>query len=158
MGDDSDGKDTQVLPRKDTPFDMEGTEEMDRSVLLARLQADQPRKGSEPQSVPSARDTIQHTAVSEATRPTEPVGVVGTRFDPTQHYVVPDSLIEQSRDDSHGAEDDDLPTTTFSMETLLEFDAVVDQEGRIALPRSALNGRFGRGAKIRVVAHVIEDE
>ena len=140
---------------------MEGTEEMDRAALLARLHADQHSKkepvarDSSEAVAPMSRDTIQHAAIGEQTRPTEPVP---SKFEPTQHYEVPNSLIAQSRAEAlDDDDDDDLPTATFSMESMLEFDAMVDEHGRIALPQSALKGRFGRGAKIHIVAQIIED-
>ncbi len=154
MSDDSDANDTQVLQRKDTPFENEGTEEIDRSALLARLQGDQhspkePTRDSGEVVAPGLRDTEQHGTIPERTRSDTPT--LAAKFQPTQHYTVPDTLLEQSRSV------EDQATTTFSTESLLEFEAVIDEYGRIALPDSALRGRFRRGARVRIVAHVLDD-
>lgn len=166
-----DPQDTQVLKQKDTPISLEGTAEMDRPTLLARLQADAQRR-NEPQPpresaevVSANRDTEQHAAITERTRPSEPH--LHAKNLPTQHYVVPDSLLEQANNTSTRStlevaleplddDVDDYPTTTFSMDAILEFEAVVDAHGRIALPDSALQGRFGRGARLKIVAHVVD--
>ena len=44
------------------------------------------------------------------------------------------------------------------MDAFLEFEAVVDAYGRIALPESALKGRFGKGARLKVVVHSLDSD
>jgi hypothetical protein len=110
--------------------EIEGTEEMDRAALLRRLRGD--KGGDDPHSTPTVR----------------------TAGPSTQHYQVPDSLLAQARDPY---DDDDLPTSSFSMDELLEFEAVVDQHGRVALPGSAVAGRFGPGTVLKVIARPKDD-
>lgn len=172
---DDDAKDTQVLPKEEAGFlDMEGTEEMDRAALLARLQADAVSRTKEPAPIresseivsPGHRDTTQQPAITDKTIATD--AHPKATPDPTQHYVVPDSLLKQSRDTQaetvevpimRGDEepDDDLPTTTFSMDSFFEFEGIVDDHGRIALPESAVRGKVRRGSRLKVVVYVLED-
>lgn len=157
---DDDAHDTRVLPREHTAIDFEGTAELDRAALLAALSRD--RGPGLPAKPPSARrDTEQTVAIGEQTMPTS---AGAPRHDVTQHYQVPHSLLEQARQEFETIEvempeedDDDLPTANFSMDSFVEFEAVIDAEGRIALPASALKGRFGAGTRLFVVARLADE-
>lgn len=165
-------------------FGAEGTEELDQAALLAHLEEDsqhtlqfervEPGDPREPTAVPYRRsnaDTVASPAVPATTVPE-----TRARPGPTVHRIVPDALLARAQRD----EDDEslqvpaaryMPTipieavihdagegtSTFSTRDVLEFDAVIDGSGRVALPSSAVAGRFKPGAMVRIVAVPSDD-
>jgi len=181
--DDSDGKDTQILPAVDSaPKDLEGTVEMDRDALLRRLQADARARHKsaydeetfEGEYVPDPTEqvprTLQMEAVEEETSPSKTTRVPAIDVK-TQHYQVPDSIMDRLR-----AAPDDLHTLDVSLELIqaatgrasrptqplessdvAEFQAFIDDRGRIVVPTSLVAARFKPGARVHVVVSLVED-
>ena len=162
----------------------EGTEELDQAALLRRLQADskhtlpvQPVETRPPVHQADAfgfrrppsdiRDTVQSPPVVQSTTP-----MPAKNAEPTQHYTVPESLLAQEQLPSRQIPTairnlptipieaivmDGEGTSTFSNVQILEFEAMVDSDGRIALSTSALSGHYRPGTRVKVVMVPTED-
>lgn len=169
---DSENSETEVLPGPDVaPGDLEGTLEMDREALIARIQADR-RGGADADSADESDEseraqTLQVPSVSEDTQPTKTAKLPAVS-DKTQDYDVPDSVMEELRkenlhtldipleaiDDAH----EDRTTNVIAEDEIVEFTAIVDRNGRVQLPDSVLRGRYKPGRRVFVVMRLAEQK
>lgn len=163
----SEGKDTEVLPVVDAPpSELEGTLETDRGALFRRLRSDQ--KQGEGYEKPVDReafrelcDTVQLPAIGEVTRPTGVAdGVVQGQH--TEHYEVPDALMDRLRETAENTTRSisyDRTTRPFSSDELYEFVAVIDESGRITIPQTIFDAEtIERGATVKVVMRLFDGE
>lgn len=182
---DEDAKETKILPAIDRPpRDLEGTVEMDRKSLMHKLESDS-RSVKEPaiprppedadeyveDATESVPDTMRLAAVEPDTTPSKTAQVAAVPGK-TQHYDVPESVMNQMRHDA------DMNTMDVALELLEdvsksakdwpsqekhrpeelgEFRAIIDQKGRIVVPERLLQGRFPRGVKVHVVVRVVDE-
>lgn len=166
---DSDGSDTDVLPGVDvTPADLEGTVEMDREALIARIQSDRRARSGEKAEGGAEQEsdgakTVRVPSVDEETKPTTTVKLPAVS-DETQNYDVPESVMDELRKDRLHTLDIPLEaieeareegtTAVLQDDEILEFTAIIDRNGRIQLPESALKSRYGPGKRVYVVMRV----
>ncbi len=164
---------TEVLRPDEDTGELEGTLEMDREALIARIRADRrPSKppGAEKSDATESRrdaETVQVPSVAEETQPTK-TAKLDAVSEQTQNYDVPDSVMDELRKEElhtldiplemiEEGRDDDRTTAVLGKDDLVEFTAIVDREGRVQLPESAVRGKFQPGRRIYVVMRVADD-